>query len=110
MDTFSVRLLHFSISFHEIGAYDVPAKVRYIYTLVRKPVTYIGYSIGTSTGYIYNILYPEEAGVTMRVMVSLSPIVFLKDVPTSFGWLRAIFPVLEVRIGAFYQHYHITKT
>nr|XP_012231417.1 PREDICTED: lipase 3-like isoform X1 [Linepithema humile] len=64
-------------SFDEMGTYDLPAMLSYITNLTSEPLlTYIGYSMGTTSFYVMAIKRPEIANM-VKVMISLAPVVFL---------------------------------
>ncbi|XP_017786629.1 PREDICTED: lipase 1-like [Nicrophorus vespilloides] len=66
-------------SFHENGKYDMRVQMDLVKGITGKKLYYIGYSMGTTAAYIYNILYPEEAEDRVKLFINLAPILYLRN-------------------------------
>ncbi|KAF2901735.1 hypothetical protein ILUMI_04463 [Ignelater luminosus] len=79
-----------NFSFHEMGTYDIPAQIDFVSDTTQQKIIYIGYSLGTTTAFIYGTTYPEIAEEKIKTFICLAPAVFL------FGWrspTKYLFPL-----------------
>lgn len=90
------HMKYWDFSFHEMGIYDVPAMLSYIYSIRNQKVIYVGFSMASTTAFIYSSMFPEEAQKMMKVIVAMAPIAFLRDVPTNVKYLASAWEFLEV--------------
>lgn len=82
-------------SFHEHGLYDLPATLNYAKKITKQKIIYIGFSMGSTAGYIYSSTYPEEALENMEVFIGLAPIAFLRHIITA-KLVAFLWPIVEV--------------
>jgi len=69
-----------NFSFHEMGVYDLPAKIDYILRLTGKQqLSYIGFSMGCSSFFALTSMKPEY-NQKIRQMQGLAPVVFLQAI------------------------------
>lgn len=92
LDTLSYFSKHFS--WHEIGYYDLPAKIDYILNYTSQPsLYYIGHSQGTTTFYVMASERPEY-NRKIRLMVSLAPVAFMSNLSSPVIKMLARFRAL----------------
>jgi lysosomal acid lipase/cholesteryl ester hydrolase len=71
----------FNFSFHEIGVYDLPAKIDYILeTTEQEKVFYVGHSQGTTDFFVMGSERPEYND-KIALMIALAPIAFMGELP-----------------------------
>ncbi|XP_024882714.1 uncharacterized protein LOC112461630 [Temnothorax curvispinosus] len=76
-----------NFSFHEMGVYDLPAMISYITNMTSQPLhTYLGHSMGTTASYVMAAERPEIAQM-VRMIISLSPVAFLKHMRSPIRFL-----------------------
>ncbi|XP_071571688.1 lysosomal acid lipase/cholesteryl ester hydrolase [Temnothorax nylanderi] len=76
-----------NFSFHEMGVYDLPAMISYITNTTSQPLhTYLGHSMGTTASYVMAAERPEIAQM-VRMIISLSPVAFLKHIRSPIRFL-----------------------
>ena len=74
----------FDFSFHEIGIYDIPAKIDYIINATNKEqIFYVGHSQGTTSFFVMASEKPEY-NAKIRLMTALSPVAHVANVPNPF--------------------------
>ncbi|ODM95481.1 Lipase 3 [Orchesella cincta] len=67
-------------SFHEMGAYDIPAVLDYVLNTTQQPnLFYIGHSMGTCMFWITMQMYPEYNS-KIRNMFALAPIAYVEHI------------------------------
>ncbi|XP_017786649.1 PREDICTED: lipase 1-like isoform X2 [Nicrophorus vespilloides] len=86
---------YWNFSFHEMGKFDLKAQLGLVYNETGKKIYYVGYSMGTTASYIYNILHPEDASEKLDIIVSLAPIVYMKNIPSSVAQIAPLWPLIE---------------
>ncbi|KAF2902882.1 hypothetical protein ILUMI_03303, partial [Ignelater luminosus] len=86
---------YWNFSFHENGIYDVPAQLDLITEITQQKVFYIGYSMGATAYYIYNVEYPDKASKTIKASVSMAPIAFLKHIDTPIKHLVPLWSLVK---------------
>ncbi|RZC36267.1 lipase member M-like, partial [Asbolus verrucosus] len=70
-------------SFNEIGYYDNNATIEYIKSTTNAPkIIYLGFSMGATSGLVYASMRPEDATNSVKVMISLAPVSFMKYLKT----------------------------
>lgn len=74
---------YWNFSFHEYGIYDVPTQVEYVYNITNQKIIYIGYSMGTTSMFIYGTTSPDIAAKHVQLFINLAPAVFM-DPPNRF--------------------------
>lgn len=85
-------------SYHEIGYYDLPAKIDYILQKTNKDqLSYIGHSQGGTTFFILGCTRPEYMK-KINVMAGLAPAVLLSDVSNPLVRLAAQ-PIVTLALG-----------
>lgn len=70
--------------------YDVPAQINIVSDVTKQKIIYMGFSLGSTTAFIYGTTYPEIAEQKIKTFINLAPAVFM------FGWrspTRYLFPV-----------------
>lgn len=78
-------------SFHEIGYYDLPAKIDFILNQTGyKSIYYIGHSQGTTSMFITASERPEYIK-TIRLFIAFAPVAFTKSMPALMAELLATF-------------------
>lgn len=85
-----------SVSFHEMGIYDLPAAISYITNMRFQPIhMYIGHSMGTTAFYIMASECPQ---ITQMVegMISLAPVAFLQHIKSPVRLLAPFSKQYEV--------------
>ncbi|XP_017786628.1 PREDICTED: lipase member K-like [Nicrophorus vespilloides] len=92
-------LAYWNFSFHEMGKYDLKSQLGLVYEETNQKIYYIGYSMGTTASYIYNILHPEESLQKLNIMVSLAPIAYLRNMSEIFESLAELWMPLEPEIS-----------
>lgn len=81
-------------SFHELGYYDLPAKIDYILESTgQDKIVYVGHSQGTTAFFIMGSERPEYND-KIRLMSALAPIVYMGNLPNPF-------------IGQIADHYNL---
>lgn len=86
-------------SFHEIGLYDIAAKIDYVSKYRKQKIIYIGFSMGTTTATIYSSTYPKLAEDKVKIFIYLAPFIFTNGMGTySHNGLYYMWPYLEVCI------------
>ncbi|XP_044254321.1 lipase 3-like [Tribolium madens] len=87
----------FNFSFHEIGYFDIPAKIDYILdTTGQEKIFYVGHSQGTTVFFVMASERPEY-NAKIRLMSALAPIAYMGHLPNPL-----IFQVAE--------HYDVINT
>ena len=84
-------------SFHELGIYDVRAQTDFIVNYTSREIIYIGYSMGTTAGFVYSSMYPQRAKKNMRAMILLAPVAYFVDVPSIINFFPPIWGPVEVK-------------
>ncbi|KAF5291043.1 hypothetical protein FQA39_LY14476 [Lamprigera yunnana] len=64
---------------YELSVFDVAANVDLIYNVTKLKVLYLGYSFGSSAGYIYSATYPKIAVEKTKFIIGMAPAVYLKN-------------------------------
>ena len=83
-------------SFHEIALFDVSANIDYILNETNQSsIVYIGHSMGTLTSYILLSVKPEY-NQKMKLVISLSPVVYWDKKTPAINFLIGISPRLKV--------------
>ncbi|CAH1370669.1 unnamed protein product, partial [Tenebrio molitor] len=68
-----------NFTFHEKGYYDNKAVIEYIKTITKvSKIVYVGHSCGSTSSFVYASLRPEEAADSLKLIVALAPVTFLK--------------------------------
>jgi pimeloyl-ACP methyl ester carboxylesterase len=68
-----------NFTFHEKGYYDNKAVIEYIKTITKvSKIVYVGHSGGTTSSFVYASTRPEEAADSLKLIVALAPVTFLK--------------------------------
>lgn len=101
-------------SFDEHGAYDLPAAINHVYELTRRKIAYIGYSMGTTSMYVYGTTQPEAVAEKIQTFINFAPSVYLKGGASLAALLAprwtTIEPVLRFLTGGrFYAKLFIPK-
>ncbi|KAK2585096.1 hypothetical protein KPH14_008608 [Odynerus spinipes] len=65
-----------NFSWHEMGIYDLPAKISYITNFKQSNLTYIAHSMGTTSFYVMSSMRPDIAS-RVQIMFSLAPIAYM---------------------------------
>lgn len=74
----------FSCSWHEIGIYDLPAKIDYILEETgQSRIFYIGHSQGTTSFFVMASELPEY-NEKIRLMVALAPVAYMSNLGNPF--------------------------
>ncbi|CAL8088834.1 unnamed protein product [Orchesella dallaii] len=83
-------------SFHEMGAYDVPAVLDYILKTTQQPnLFYIGHSMGTSMFWITMQMYPEYNS-KIRNMFALAPVAYVQHIKSPIRILSPLSTEVEL--------------
>ncbi|PSN46933.1 hypothetical protein C0J52_14926 [Blattella germanica] len=92
-------------SWHEIGVYDLPAMIDYVLEKTSsEQIYYIGHSQGTTSFYVMTSELPEY-NKKIRLMINLSPVVFMSHVKSPLMRLSSPFSnLLKVRKFRQYDH------
>ncbi|XP_029707755.2 lipase 1 [Aedes albopictus] len=78
---------YWNFSFHEIGYYDLPAKIDYILnTTNNNKLQYVGFSQGTTVFFVMGSTRPEYND-KIALMIALSPAVLITRVRSPIVWL-----------------------
>ncbi|KAJ3658402.1 hypothetical protein Zmor_010141 [Zophobas morio] len=94
----------FDFSFHEIGIYDIPAKIDYIINATNKEqIFYVGHSQGTTSFFVMASEKPEY-NAKIRLMTALSPVAHVANVPNPFlaplvdnyDLVKTVVPILKI--------------
>ncbi|XP_066155779.1 gastric triacylglycerol lipase-like isoform X2 [Euwallacea fornicatus] len=87
---------YWNFGFHEIAIYDLPACIDFISKTTggKGNLAYIGHSMGTTISYVYSILRAKHAKENLRVIVSLAPVAYPKNIRGLFKLLSPVAPVL----------------
>ncbi|KAF2895438.1 hypothetical protein ILUMI_10736, partial [Ignelater luminosus] len=88
-------------SFHEMGIYDVPAQVDFVSGTTKQKIIYIGYSLGTTTAFIFGTTHPEIAEEKVKEFICLAPATFLYKWKSSTKYLFPLWPYLKPIIEWF---------
>ncbi|KAK4886695.1 hypothetical protein RN001_002966 [Aquatica leii] len=64
---------------YELGVYDTPAKINFIYKITKQQIIYIGHSLGTTTAYIHGVTSPHTAKEKLKIIISLAPTLYVKN-------------------------------
>lgn len=84
-------------SFDEHGAYDLPAAINHVYELTRRKIAYIGYSMGTTSMYVYGTTQPEAVAEKIQTFINFAPSVYLKGGASLAALLAPRWTTIEVQ-------------
>ncbi|KAJ8952292.1 hypothetical protein NQ318_007460 [Aromia moschata] len=87
LSTSNIRYWYYSI--HELGIYD--------------KAIYIGYSMGTTSFYIYSTVFPDEAEANLKGMVGLGPAINFKGAKSLLQISAYVWPVLKPIINTLWH-------
>ncbi|KAF5294557.1 hypothetical protein FQR65_LT10749 [Abscondita terminalis] len=79
----------------EMGIYDVPAMIDFIYKKTNQQIIYIGHSLGTTVAFIYGTTWPTIAQDKIRVVVSLAPTIYIKNWNSFITYITPIWKYLQ---------------
>ncbi|KAI4471082.1 lysosomal acid lipase-related [Holotrichia oblita] len=78
-------------SWHEIGAYDLPAMIDYVLGVTgEQQVFYIGHSQGTTSFFVMGSVRPEY-NAKIKLAIALAPIGYMSNMTNPFFQLLALF-------------------
>lgn len=83
-------------SFHEMGIYDIPALVGFVSDATKQKIIYIGYSLGTTTAFIFGTTFPEIAEEMVKEFICLAPATFLFKWKSTTKYLFPLWPYFKV--------------
>lgn len=88
----------FPFSFHEMGVYDIPAQLKYISSARQQTgnIIYIGYSMGTTASYIYSSRNPQESAKLLKMIVSLAPVAYMKNIISPLRFIALAWNLIDV--------------
>ncbi|KAF5294559.1 hypothetical protein FQR65_LT10751 [Abscondita terminalis] len=64
---------------YELGRYDAGANINIIYKLTKQQVVYLGYSFGSTAGYMYCASFPHIASEKVKIIIGMAPTLYLKE-------------------------------
>ncbi|KAG5877797.1 hypothetical protein JTB14_019589 [Gonioctena quinquepunctata] len=80
---------------HDLGIYDVRQTVKYVNKKTTRQSIYIGYSMGTTSFFIYSSTFPDEAKNYLRGMIAVAPVINYKDVKSIIEYSVFWWPYLK---------------
>ncbi|KAK5643366.1 hypothetical protein RI129_007211 [Pyrocoelia pectoralis] len=80
---------------YELGVYDIYSKIEYIFNITQQKITYVGFSFGSTAGYMYSITYPKLAEQKIKIIISLAPTVFLSNWRSLTKYVIQFWPYTE---------------
>lgn len=90
-----------------MGAYDLPAML----TLVAEEtgqagnILYIGYSMGTTSAFVYSITHPEQSSALLKAMICFAPVAYVGNPQNPvYRYGPALWPLVNV---SGYSHFKI---
>ncbi|KAL3278620.1 hypothetical protein HHI36_016160 [Cryptolaemus montrouzieri] len=86
---------YWNMGIHKMALYDLKAILNMVHEETRHKGIYIGYSMGTTIGMIYNIKEQHSAEKTLRNMVNLAPVALTDHSKTILKYLSPLWPVIK---------------
>lgn len=81
----------FTNSWHEIGAYDLPAMIDYVLKVTgEQQVVYIGHSQGTTSFFVMGSVRPEYND-KIKLAIALAPIGYMSNMTNPFFKVLSLF-------------------
>lgn len=73
-----------------MGIYDLPAQIKQIASVTGQAgnIIYIGYSTGTTASYVYGSTSPQEAAKYLKIIVSLAPLAYFKNIRSPLRFMQ----------------------
>lgn len=71
------ELQYWEWSFDKVALYDLRSVVHYVTDLTQQKAMYLGYSMGTTVGYIYSSVYPEEANERLYFIMNFASLTYM---------------------------------
>jgi pimeloyl-ACP methyl ester carboxylesterase len=65
-------------------------------TRTKKRIIYVGYSLGTTTSYVYSLVRQREARQRLAALISLAPVAYMKHTHISFNFLLLFITLIYV--------------
>ncbi|KAB0799467.1 hypothetical protein PPYR_07347 [Photinus pyralis] len=87
--------LFWEFNTYELGVYDIAAKIDHIYSITKQKITYLGFSFGSTAGYMYSVTNPSLAEEKIRIIISLAPTVFLSNWKSITKYFIQFWPYTE---------------
>ncbi|KAF2901737.1 hypothetical protein ILUMI_04465 [Ignelater luminosus] len=82
-------------SFHEIGLYDIAAKIDYVNKYRKQKIIYLGFSMGTTTATVYSSTYPDIAENKVKIFIYFAPFIFTNEIGSYTYKGLQIWPYIE---------------
>lgn len=78
-----------NFTFDNLGQFDASAQLDLVYNETKQKIIYIGFSMGSTAGYVFGATFPQRANRMIKAFVSLSPAVIFgrwKSATRYFFW------------------------
>lgn len=79
-----------------MGIYDVPAQIDFVSDITKQKIIYIGYSLGTTSAFVYGSTYPEIAKEKIKAFICLGPAAFLYEWTSPTKYIFPAWPYIRV--------------
>ncbi|XP_060523895.1 lipase 1-like [Cylas formicarius] len=96
---------YWKFTFHDIGIHDLKATMELVRNVTDKKAIYLGYSMGTTSGYVYCSMTPEHCDKTMLGMLSFAPVGYLIGIKGVFSIVanRSVWPLARALTYLFFN-------
>nr|XP_023020524.1 lipase 1-like [Leptinotarsa decemlineata] len=86
---------YWQFNLDDLGVHDVRSIVKLVYEKTNRQAIYIGYSMGTTSFFIYSSSFPDETKNYLKGMVALAPVINFKDSISILRFSDYVWPFLK---------------
>ncbi|XP_074029937.1 gastric triacylglycerol lipase isoform X2 [Leptinotarsa decemlineata] len=87
---------YWQFNLDDLGVHDVRSIVKLVYEKTNRQAIYIGYSMGTTSFFIYSSSFPDETKNYLKGMVALAPVINFKDSISILRFSDYVWPFLKI--------------
>ncbi|XP_044761633.1 lipase member J-like [Coccinella septempunctata] len=86
---------YWNMGFHKMAVFDLKSVMEKVFEESKNKGIYIGFSMGTTIGMIFNMKEQEVAERTLKGMIHMAPIAIMDDFKSILRYLNPLWPVVR---------------
>lgn len=98
-----------NFTYFDWGKYDTYATIKYITTITKKKLIFLGVSAGGNAGIVFSATRPKFAAKFVSVVIAVSPVLISSNVKNSLYYIRPLIMALKVLSKIFFDNNFISS-